>query len=304
MRRVARRAGTKKPRSEEWMGSIAGTSPSRKRTRRKRPSKRARKRAAGPPSVVRLWRGYRREPSDENRNRLVEVYQHLVGEVVRRFAHRLPRSVDRADLATAGSVGLMSAIVSFDPSRGVRFEAYGEMRIRGALVDELRNEDWLPRGWRSRLEHQKRAIERLRSELGRDPHDVEVALALELKLVDYELLFGTTLPGTPVGRVLHEDGSEESGSALDVLADPRLDPPTERLTREEILRLVAQRLTQQEYRIVYLKYWEELSMREIGQLTHLSESRVCKIHLKLIDRLRDRFRSQSGEDRLPVGAAG
>lgn len=236
-----------------------------------------------------LWRAYRRRPNALRRNQLVEAYQHLVTSVVRRFAARLPRTVDRGDLSTAANVGLMGAVASFDPKRGVGFEAYAEMRIRGALLDELRTEDWLPRPWRQRIEMQKRVVEELRTGLGREPHDEEIAQHMDLSLGEYELLFGTGLPGAATGT-MRPDAGDEHGSGLDVVADTRNDAPGEKLTRDELLRLVAQRLTALEYRIVYLKYWEELPMREIGQVTNLSESRVCKIHARLIDRLRDRFR--------------
>ena len=238
-----------------------------------------------------LWRSYWRNPDDGARNDLVEAYQWLVHASVRRFAVRLPRSVDRGDLLTAGSVGLMGAISSFDPTRRVRFEVYADARIRGALLDELRKEDWLPRPWRQRLEKQKRVIGSLRADLGRDPNDGEVADALDLTLEVYEQTFGTGLPGAPNGSSGGPDSAAETAAALEIIPDTRLDSPGERLTREEMLRLVAQRLTQLEYQIVYLRYWEELPMREIGDLTNLSESRVSKIHARLLERLQDRFRS-------------
>ncbi len=235
-----------------------------------------------------LWRMFWRRPSDEARNSLVEAYQWLVVACVRRFAVRLPRTVDRGDLLTAGSVGLMGAISSFDPTRRVRFEVYADTRIRGALLDELRKEDWLPRPRRRRLEQQKRMVGSLRASLGRDPYDDEIAEGLGLTLEIYEQTFGTGLPGAPAGSANSNEPAGEA--ALEIVPDTRHDGPDERLTRDELLRLVAQRLSQTEYRIVYLKYWEELPMREIGELTNLSESRVSKIHAKLIERLQDRFR--------------
>jgi RNA polymerase sigma factor FliA len=239
-----------------------------------------------------LWADYFEKPDVERRNRLVELYHGLVRSVVRRFAGRLPRSVDRGDLLTAGSVGLIAAITSFDPSRGVRFEVYGERRIKGALLDELRTQDWMPRPWRHRIEQHKRVLERLRAELERTPFDVEVAEALGMSRDEYRLLFGVGLPGGP-GRSFVEDENEPPNGGLDVVPDSRDQDPGERLTREEQLALVAQKLTDQEYRIVYLKYWEELPMREIGELTGISESRVCKIHSRLIERLKDRLRAES-----------
>jgi RNA polymerase sigma factor for flagellar operon FliA len=258
--------------------------------------RRARARAAQRHGVLRrLWREWRKSKTPETRNALALAYQDLVATVVRRFAVRLPRSVDRGDLGTAANFGLMAAIESFDPTLGVMFESYGELRIRGALLDELRSEDWLPRPWRTRLERHKRVVESLRAAKGAEPGEAEIAGALELGLNEYRQLYAVALPGAPSGANTLATG-ESSGDVemLDVVMDPRHDTPEERLSREELLRLVAQRLSEQEYRIVYLKYWEELSMREIGELEDLSESRVCKIHTRLLERLQDRLRVQFG----------
>lgn len=243
-----------------------------------------------------LWAVYREDKCDEHRNALVEHYQPLIREIARRFAARLPRSVDRGDLATASSFGLMSAIAGFDPERGVRFESYCELRVKGALLDELRTQDWLPRPWRHRLELQKRTLERLRRELNREPNDEEVAEAMGMALDYYLQVFGVGLPGAPTGSMPSGEGADDGIPTLEVVADAEADAPGEQLSRTEILRLVASKLSDQEYRIIYLKYWEGLPMREIGQLTDLSESRVCKIHARLIDRLKDRFRVNELED--------
>jgi RNA polymerase sigma factor for flagellar operon FliA len=237
-----------------------------------------------------LWRLHRRSDTDETRNHLVEAYQSLLNEVVRRFMARLPRSVERGDLDTAANFGLISAIEGFDRERGVPFESYCELRVKGAMLDELRNQDWLPRPWRARLELHKRVCERLRSEKGCEPADELVAVAMEMPLDEYQQVFGAALPGAPTGSMPSEESGEDGVPGLDIVPDPNADSAAKRLTQDEILKLVAQRLSVQEYRVVYLKYWEELSMREIGQLLHLSESRVCKIHAKLLERLKDRFR--------------
>ena len=251
----------------------------------------AAKRGAG--SNEALWARFREDPCDDARNDLVVAYQPLVRQIIRRFATRLPRTVDRGDLSTAANVGLISAIHGFDPERGVRFESYCELRVKGALLDELRSQDWLPRPWRHKIEQQKRTLERLRTELGREPSDGEIASSMGLAMDVYQQTFGTGLPGTSgsatsMTEVVGEDGS--TVSALDVVPDREAEVPGESLSRDEMLKLVGQRMTEQERRIVYLKYWEELPMREIGELTGLSESRVCKIHTRLIERMQDRFR--------------
>ena len=233
-----------------------------------------------------LWHSYWRSPTDEARNLLVEEYQKLVRGAVASFSSRLPRFVDRGDLLTAGNVGLMGAIASYDPERQVRFQTYAETRIRGAILDELRSQDWLPRPWRQRIEEKKRTLERLRSELEREPLDEEVALAMGLAVEEFELLFGVGLPGAPTST---KQKPQDAAMTLEVVADPRHDPPGESLTRSELFRLMSQKMSELESRIVYLRYWEELSMREIGELTRLSESRVYKIHTRLLERLKDRF---------------
>lgn len=251
------------------------------------PKPRARAARAIASTAARLWSAYRRSPRDETRNRLVEHYQPLVQEFVRRYAAKLPPSVDIGDLRTAANVGLMSAIEGFDAGRSVPFESYCDLRVRGALLDELRSEDWMPRKWRGRIEARRRAVEALRAELGREPADEEIANALSLPVDEYRRSFGPELFASAFAAGAHD---EDGASAVDVVADLCSEPPSERLSRDDLLRLVTQKLSVQEYRIVYLKYWEELSLREIGDLMSLSESRVCKIHQQLIDRLRDRFR--------------
>ena len=239
--------------------------------------------------LVRLWSAYRKRRSKEARNRLVEAYQPLVRQVVRRFAQRLPRSVDRGDLETAANVGLIAAVEGFDPGRGVRFESYCELRAKGALLDELRTQDWLPRPWRQKVELHKRTVERLRADLACEPCEAEIAQGMGMPVEVYRSLFTN---GTPLAPSSPSQADDEPGerSFLEGLPDRRAEGPDERLTREELLQLVTERLSEQESRVLYLKYWEDLPMREIGDLTGLSESRVCKVHSRLIERLRDRLR--------------
>ena len=242
-----------------------------------------------------LWAAFLSRPSDETRNDLVEAYQRLVQRIVGQFLVRLPRTVDRGDLLTAANVGLIRGIESYDPTRGVRFESYCERRVRGSVLDELRAQDWLPRPWRQRVEAHKRARAELRSRFGRKPGDAEVASELGLTLDEYERVYGMGLPGAPSGSMPSGRNEDETGSGIDVVADVTLADPHDRLRDEELVQLVAQRLSEVEYRLVYLKYWEDLPMREIGQVLGLSESRVCKIHAKLLDRLKDRFRVHLGD---------
>jgi RNA polymerase sigma factor for flagellar operon FliA len=240
--------------------------------------------------VEALWAAFRDCPGDETRNALFDAYVGFANEITRRFAARLPRSVDRGDLQTAGNVGLMNAIGGYDPERGVRFESYCELRVKGALLDELRTQDWLPRPWRQRIEQQKRAVEALRAREVREPSDEEIAAEMGLCVDLYQQIFGVGLPGVPSGTMATDGSDEEHSGPLDVVPDPASDDLDAGLTREELLTLVRQRLTEQEYRILFLRYWEGMAMREIGEVTGLSESRVCKIHARLLERLHERLR--------------
>lgn len=274
---IAAQAHTPSP---EAGSAAAPTSPARK-PRRARSS-----------PIETLWRAYARKPCDENRNRLVEHYQPLVAEIVRRFSARLPRLIDRGDLDTAANFGLIGAIAGFDPARGVRFEIYCEHRVRGAVLDELRNQDWLSRPIRGRLEQLRRVSEELRARLGREPAEAELAQALGPAEARRALAQGLRSDfATPLctGRGSEGgDGGEAAMAQLEVLPDPDSDAPRERLGSDDLYRLVAQRLSVQEYQIVYLRYWEDLPLREIGEVLHLSESRVCKIHARLLERLKER----------------
>lgn len=241
-----------------------------------------------PESVRELWESYVFEGNEEARNGLVCAYQGLVKEIAGRFATRLPRSVERTDLENAGSLGLISAIASFEPERGIRFEAYAEVRIRGALLDELRTQDWLPRPFRRRFERRKRVVEKLRRDLAREPHDDEIALALGVEADEYQNLFGVGLPG--LGSAVGPPSAQpEWPRALDAVEDGRGVSPDERLGDEELLAMIAESLTEQEFRVLYLRYWQDKPLREIGEDLALSESRVSKIHARMIERLSERF---------------
>jgi RNA polymerase sigma factor for flagellar operon FliA len=237
-----------------------------------------------------LWDAYRANPCDGNRNLLVESYRGIVTDVVRRFALRLPQAVERGDLETAGSVGLIAAVAAFEPQRGIPFEIYCERRVCGAVVDELRNMDCLTRAWRTRLQAQRDAASRLRARLEREPTDEQIAEELGLSAEEYAHTFGVRLNG--LASASHSEALPGDPEDLGTLPDLDADEPGEALTREELLDLIAQRLSPIESKIVYLRYWDDQSMREIGEIVSLSESRVCKIHARLLERLSERLRSQ------------
>ncbi len=234
--------------------------------------------------LARLWKQYHARPSQLRRNRLVEHYRPHALAYARRFAARLPQNVDRGDLDTAASFGLIAAIEGFDPARGTCFEAYCDLRVRGALLDELRNLDWMPRLLRARTEELRRVRESLRSRLQREPGDADLAAALGLSLEQFDAEFaGALLPGSAAG-----------GEDLEGLADPRQIEGGV-LEQDELYRLVYARLSRLESRLVHLRYWEGRSLREIGAALSISESQVCKLHQRILARLKGGFGALAGE---------
>ena len=207
----------------------------------------------------------------------------------------LPRSVEMDDLINAGVVGLIEAYSNFDTGKGVKFETYASLRIRGSILDELRGMDWVPRSTRARSREVERTLSKLESELGRPPTEDELAAGLGVDMATYyhiiddvssaslfsldEIIFGED-DHNPVALIdtLH---SEDQQSALDILE------------RKELRNLLADSLgkvTEQERLVVALYYHEELTLREIGQVLELSESRVSQLHTKALLSLRAKLR--------------
>lgn len=244
-------------------------------------------------TLERLWQEYRDGMRIEARNALIQYYRPYATAVVRRLKARLPRNVDLGDLEGAGDVGLIQAIQNFDPSRGVPFEAFCEHRIRGSILDELRRLDWVPRPVRNRLNQKKQTTERLRNELGREPDESEMAAELKISLKEYHSQFGNG-KDTPVlagGKPGGDDGEPELG--LDFLEDTREEGPMEDAHRRELLAHIAASLDPEGREILFKRYFEERTLKEIGDYLEISQSRVSKILGRLMGKLKDRF-----EDKL------
>lgn len=225
---------------------------------------------------------------------MIESYRGFVREVARRLTAKLPRHIEFDDLEVAGIFGLIDAIQHFDPARGVRFETYCEMRVRGAILDELRSQDWLPRQFRSRMARREQVVDSLRMGLGREPTDDEVAQQIGIPLAEYRAVYGNLLDGAPPIASRWEDlaGAGNSDSGFEGIEDPKPGSAIEEIELRESFALVSSEFSAQERRIVELRYFQELGLREIGGLLGLSESRVHKIHAALIERLKRRFASR------------
>jgi RNA polymerase sigma factor FliA len=247
--------------------------------------------------VLQLWREYKTEPTVELRNHLVERYLPLVKYNAERIWSRLPDGVDLDDLISAGVFGLMDAIEAFDLERGVKFETYCVPRIRGAMLDELRTMDWVPRLVRSKhskLEEVRKAAE---AELGRPPRSDEMATRLGVTLEDFEKIHGdaTAVSLVSLNKKWYETDSYKDVREVDILEDSKGEDPTRGIQKRDLMKLVTKGLNRNERLIIILYYYEELTMKEIGNTLGLSESRVSQMHSSIVARLKDQLRRRRPE---------
>src|SRR5271169_5932463 len=247
--------------------------------------------------VLQLWQQYRDRPTVEQRNRLVERYLSLVKYNAERIWARLPDGVELDDLISAGVFGLMDAIDAFDLTRGVKFETYCVPRIRGAMLDELRTMDWVPRLVRSKATKMEEARKELEARHGRPPTNVELADQLGLPLEEFEKM---AMDANAVGLISlnkkwYETDSYKDVREIDILEDKKGEDPTRRLQRKDLMRMVTKGLNRNERLIIILYYYEELTMKEIGATLDLSESRVSQMHSSIIQRLQSQLSSRRPE---------
>jgi len=238
-----------------------------------------------------LWTRYKRTGEIGARNELVENYLPLVEFLSDRILQRLPRCVEGDDLRSAGVFGLMAAIDGFDLSRGIKFETYCSVRVRGAILDELRARDWVPRVVRAKAQKREAAIRELSARFGRAPLVHEIARHLDWTEKDVDEAARAAGGAAVLSLGGGEDASERAGGGrLDSLEDYREGgDPVRRVQPRDVAALVYRSLTPKERQVVVLYYYEQITMREIGEILGLSESRVCQIHSRVVRRLRERL---------------
>jgi RNA polymerase sigma factor for flagellar operon FliA len=236
-----------------------------------------------------VWQEYRERPTLEMRNRLVEKYLPLVKYNGERIWSRLPDGVELDDLISAGVFGLMDAIDAFDLTRGVKFETYCVPRIRGAMLDELRTMDWVPRLVRSKSSKMEAARKQLEAALGRPPRPEELAekLGIPLEQLDEHVGEATAVNLVSLNKKWYETDSYKDVREIDILEDKKAEDPTHRLQNRDLMRLVTRGLNRNERLIVILYYYEEMTMKEIGATLNLSESRVSQMHSSIVQRLQN-----------------
>ena len=241
-----------------------------------------------PDDVEQLWIDFKNDPTNQQmRNRLVERYLPLVKYNGERIWARLPDGVELDDLISAGVFGLMDAIDAFDLSRGVKFETYCVPRIRGAMLDELRTMDWVPRLVRSKASKLNEAMRNLEARFGRPPTENELAEELEISVPELEkmILDANAVNLISLNKKWYETDSYKDVREIDILEDKKGEDPTKRVQKNDLMRLVTKGLNRNERLIIILYYYEELTMKEIGATLDLSESRVSQMHSSIVQRL-------------------
>ncbi len=238
--------------------------------------------------IRQIWERYKKNQPEDIRNYLMEKFLHLVRYNAERIYTRLPDEVDIEDLMSAGLFGLMDAIDAFDLERQVKFETYCAPRIRGAILDELRSMDWVPRLVRHRTAKVEQARIGLEMELGRAPTIEEISGRLgvdeeELKKI---LKDGSAVSITSLSRTCFNSDSSREVREIDVVEDDRQTTPLGEVQRRDLKDLLTKGLSRAERLIVVLYYYEEMTMKEIGMALDLSESRVSQMHSSILARLK------------------
>jgi RNA polymerase sigma factor for flagellar operon FliA len=243
------------------------------------------------------WARYQRYKSDELRQKLLNRYLPLVRNVATRMAMGFPRSVELTDLINTGVIGLIEAFGHFDPARGVKFETYAVPRIRGAILDELRALDWVPRSTRAKSREIERAMTQLENQLGRAPEQRE--LARQLKMSDQELHLAmddvSSTNMLSLDEIVYPEDDNRQVPRIETVCDVANGSVLGELEKGEMrsfLVVAIDRLTEQEKLVIALYYFEELTLKEIGEVMSISESRVSQIHTRAVMKLRNMVREK------------
>lgn len=241
--------------------------------------------APGPgPTAKDLWRRYHQRGDSDTESALIEQYLPLVSSIAARLAMSLPEHVGQDDLYSSGLMGLLQAVRNYDPACGASFETYARTRIRGAMLDDLRKMDWIPRTVHEKARKIQNMMARLEQELGEAPSETQMAEALNVSLAEYGRLLNEVRTATFV--CLDAVSSEnEAGDLNEVVADTREKTPLEQLSRRELKQVILSRIKEMpdlQRKVLALYYDEGLHLREIAEAVGLTESRICQIHAQAI----------------------
>lgn len=253
---------------------------------------------------VKLWKDYKKIKSDLLRDTIIKRYLYLVKYVAGRIAIGLPPNIEFGDLVSYGILGLFDAIEKYDVSQGNKFETYAVSRIRGSIMDELRKLDWAPRLLRKKAREVEKKCKELEDRLGRMATDDELAKGLKISVGELNHLYGELNSTTflSLDEVWENDNGNKPISRLQTIEDSLVTNQFNFVHRAEVnefLQKAIESLPEKEKLVVILYYYENLTLREIGQVLNVSESRVCQIHTKVVLRLRSSLK-KVGEIALEV----
>jgi RNA polymerase sigma factor for flagellar operon FliA len=249
-------------------------------------------------AVAQLWREYKDTGEERLRERLILHYSPLVKYVAGRVGVGLPPNIEQADLVSYGIFGLIDAIQKFDLERAIKFETYAISRIKGAIIDELRSIDWIPRSVRYKAREVEKAYAALEARLHRTPTEAEVAQELGIALEDLHAIFSQVsfVNVVALDELLTAGGEKgDKLSLVDTLEDTKAEDPVQAFESEETKHLLAKAintLPEREKIVVTLYYYEGLTLAEIGQVLGVTESRICQMHTKAVLQLRGKLADQ------------
>lgn len=232
--------------------------------------------------------------NDPMRNQVIMDYAPLIKYIAQKIAARLPSNIDLDDLFSAGVIGLMDAIDKYDPSRDNKFKTYAEFRIRGAILDELRNQDWVPRSVRESNKKEERARVELEHRLGRPPSEKEIAEFLEMPLEEYHERTGRTRVSMLSLEELGGAAASDKKSLLECLENPNSKNPFTQLKAKgvrEIIMKTVEELPEKQKLVLSLYYYEDLNLKEIGRILDVTESRVSQLHTQAVQKMRSKLKN-------------
>jgi len=241
-----------------------------------------------------LWRTYRKEGIREVRDFLAEKYAPLVKYVAGKVAIGMPQNVEFDDLVSYGSFGLLDAIEKFDPDRDIKFKTYAMTRIRGAIFDELRSIDWIPRSIRQKAKQLEDTIAMLENKMGHTVDDEDIAKELNISTDELQSLL-TKISGTSIislNDIWYLGDDNDEVSFMETLESPQNLNPDSLIEKEEIKSVIVdaiKHLPDKEKKVIVLYYYEDLTLKEIGEVLDVTESRISQLHTKAIMRLRGKL---------------
>lgn len=242
--------------------------------------------------LQKLWKEFKQEGKESARQKLIIYYSPLAKYVAGRIAANLPKSIDIQDLIQHGIIGLMDAIEKFDPSRDIKFETYAITRIKGAIIDSLRSLDWMPRTLRFKVKEIDKVYAELEARLNRPPTEEEIAETMGITLEELQQLMAEARFSSVVAleeTLSTSEGSQDDQNLYYSLADRSAIDPSEAIEKKEIKELLIkaiQSLPEKERKVIILYYYSGMTLKEIGELLGVTESRVSQLHSKAVSRLR------------------